>query len=343
MLKQEIARPTTKNWVHRASNWPSLANFNQHLAKFCMQTCTYCTKSLTAMPKRIVIVSCIETTTHPRCITKDKIVKHTAPIVAQRVPIFPGHVARAAHAVLEAKPVKDNDKEEVEELQPPCIVSFLIDKEYELVNEPALLHQGPAPAGAAKQQTSIEFDGTKQEGVNPELTRLYCMWQLEEGLPRFVANLAVNAYFSPLICLKRLRTPLLPLLVADKPFSRPCCCAFPMLCRPAPVKPISQGHQAGQGANQPSCCQHHQHQPWADCRNHVHPPLSNAIAQRFTLHFETNSSQVITAVMTIAIYFYLGGVTVALGSAQLAYFHAVILFATFVPWFFDQKWELLSF
>ncbi len=38
----------------------------------------------------------------------------------------------------------------------------------------------------------------------------------------------------------------------------------------------------------------------------------------------------IGAVLTIAIYFYCHGVTVRLGSAQLAYPHAVILFATFV-------------
>jgi hypothetical protein len=69
----------------------------------------------------------------------------------------------------------------------------------------------------------------------------------------------------------------------------------------------------------------------------VRPPLSNPIAQRFTIHFEANSSQVIGAMLTIVVYFYLGGVAVALGSAQLAYFHAVIVFATFVPRFFDQK------
>jgi hypothetical protein len=86
----------------------------------------------------------------------------------------------------------------------------------------------------------------------------------------------------------------------------------------------------GREANQPSCCQHHQNQPQADCPIQVRPPLSNLIAQGFTLHFEANSSQ-------IAIYFSLRGVAVALGSAQLAYFHAVIVFATFVPWFFDQK------
>jgi hypothetical protein len=41
--------------------------------------------------------------------------------------------------VLEAKPVNGDDEEEVEELQPPCIVSFLINDEYELVDKPALL------------------------------------------------------------------------------------------------------------------------------------------------------------------------------------------------------------
>jgi hypothetical protein len=100
------------------------------------------------MSKRITIVSCIKMATHPCRITNDDIVKHTAPIVTQRVPIFPDCIARAAYAVLKAKPVDDNndDEEEVEELQPPCIISFLIDDGYELVDEPALLRHGPAPA-----------------------------------------------------------------------------------------------------------------------------------------------------------------------------------------------------
>jgi hypothetical protein len=67
------------------------------------------------MPKRIPIVSRVETTTHPCCITDNNIVEHTAPIVAQRVSIFPGCIACAAQAVLEAKPVNNKDKEEVEE------------------------------------------------------------------------------------------------------------------------------------------------------------------------------------------------------------------------------------
>ncbi len=277
---------------------------------------------------RIAIISHIETTTHPCCITDNDIVKHTAPIVAQRVPNLPGCVACAAHAVLKADPVEKDNKEEVEELQPPCIVSFLINNKHELVNKPALLCQGPAPTRTAEQQTSIKFDGTKQASINPELACLYRTWQVKEGQPQFDADFAVDARFSWLVCLKRPHTPLPPLLVANEPFLRPHCCAFPVLFRPAPVKQIRQGHHSGQGANQLSCHQHHQNRPQADCRIQVHPPLSNPITQRFALHFEADSSQVIAAVLTITVYFYLSGVAVVLGSAQLAYFHVVIVFAT---------------
>ncbi len=134
------------------------------------------------MPKRIAIISCIVMTTHPHHITDNNIVEHTAPIVQQRVPFFPGCLAHAAHTVLKAEPVDDNDEEEVEELQPPCIVSFLIDDKYKLVDEPALLRQRHVPVRTAKQRTSIKFDRTEQEGVNPELAHLYCTWQLEKGL-----------------------------------------------------------------------------------------------------------------------------------------------------------------
>jgi hypothetical protein len=319
--------------------WPISTNSLQYFARWRVRI-----EQWAAMLKRIAIISCIKTATHPHHITNDNIIKHTTPIVAWRVPIFPGCVAHAIHALLKAEPFDDNDKEEVEELQPLCIVSFFINNEYKLVDEPAFLRWGPAPTCTAERRTSIEFSRTKQEGVNPELARLYCTWQLEEGLPRFEADFAIDApTFSLLVCLKHPRTPSPPLLVASEPFSRPCCCTFPMLFRPALVKPIRQGHQAGQGANQPSCHQHHQNQPWADCCIQVHSPLSNPIAQRFVLHFEAKFSQVIAAVLTIAVYFYLGRVAVALGSAQLAYFHVVIVFATFVPWFYNQRWELLSF
>jgi hypothetical protein len=140
---------------------------------------------------------------HPCCITNDDIVEHTALIITQRVPILPGFVACAAHAVLKAKPVDNGNKEEVEEPQTPCIISFLIDDEYKLVNKLALLRQGPAPARTAKQWTSIEFNRTKQEGVNPELARLYHTWQLEEGLLQFDVDFAVDACFSLLVHLKR--------------------------------------------------------------------------------------------------------------------------------------------
>jgi hypothetical protein len=56
-----------------------------------------------------------------------------------------------------------------------------------------------------------------------------------------------------------------------------------------------------------------------------------------TVHIEAKVAQVIGAVLTIAIYFYLYGVTAGLGSAQLAYLHAVIIFATFIFQFFSQK------
>ncbi len=218
---------------------------------------------------------------HPCRITNDYIVKHTTPIVARRVPIFPGCIAHAAHAVLEAKPVDGNNEEEVEELQPPCNVSFLINNEYKLVDKPALLHQGPAPVRAAEQWASIEFNGTEQEGVNAELVHLYCMWQLKEGVPQFNAEFAIDACFSLLVCLECPHTPLPPLLVANKPFSRPCCCAFPMLFRPAPVKPIRQGYLAGQGLNQPSCRQHHQNQPQSKCT--LLSPIQSPRGLLFTL------------------------------------------------------------
>jgi hypothetical protein len=91
------------------------------------------------MLKRIAIVSCVETTMHHCCITNDNIVEHTALIVAQRVPILTGCVVCATHAVQKAKPVDDDGKEEVEKLQPPRIVSFLINNKFKLVDEPALL------------------------------------------------------------------------------------------------------------------------------------------------------------------------------------------------------------
>jgi hypothetical protein len=49
-----------------------------------------------------------------------------------------------------------------------------------------------------------------------------------------------------------------------------------------------------------------------------------------TVHIEAEVSQVIGAVLRIPVYFYLYSISVGVGSAQLAYFHAVIVFATLV-------------
>ncbi len=73
------------------------------------------------MPKRITIISHVKTTTHHGCITDNDILQHTALIVAQQVPTFPGCVAPDAHTVLKVEPVDNDD-------------------EYEIVNKPALLH-----------------------------------------------------------------------------------------------------------------------------------------------------------------------------------------------------------
>ncbi len=52
-----------------------------------------------------------------------------------------------------------------------------------------------------------------------------------------------------------------------------------------------------------------------------------------TIHIEAEVSQVIGAVLAIAIYFYLYSISVGVGSTQLAYLHTVIVFATFVFYF----------
>jgi hypothetical protein len=44
-------------------------------------------------------------------ITDKDTVKHTAPNVAQRVPILPGCIAHVVNAVFKVEPVNDNDKE----------------------------------------------------------------------------------------------------------------------------------------------------------------------------------------------------------------------------------------
>jgi hypothetical protein len=97
-----------------------------------------------------------------------------------------------------------------------------------------------------------------------------------------------------------------------------------------------QGHQVGpRGLHQPNCRQNDQ--PQADsCHVDLQPPCS-LITVRVSVNIKAKVSQVIGSVLTIAVYFYLYGITARLGSAQLAYLHAVIVFATFVFRFFSQK------
>jgi hypothetical protein len=77
---------------------------------------------------------------------------------------------------------------------------------------------------------------------------------------------------------------------------------------------MRQGHQVGPRG---SCCVNEQ-------------PLRSPITKRVTIHIEAKVSQVIGAVLTIAYNFFLYGVSVGVGSTQLAYLHAVIVFETFV-------------
>jgi len=49
-----------------------------------------------------------------------------------------------------------------------------------------------------------------------------------------------------------------------------------------------------------------------------------------TLHVEAKTSPVIRAILTLAAYLYFYGVSVGIGNVQLAFVHAVIVFATFI-------------
>ncbi len=342
MLKQEIARPTTKNWVHWASNQPSSDDFDQLLAIFCTRRTRIVQR---AQQRRLRGL--------PSC------------LVSKQLPILVHHWQQY-HQAYRSNCCTESPN--LSRLRCLCHTRS--------ARSQACWRQQRRRSWRAA--TSFHFLLLDQQQVWARrqaysstlrtYTRAHCqatnfhqVWrnQARRRKPRACAPLpqvaalrgstaiwwdfAVDTHFSLLFCLEHPCIPLPPLLVANKPFSRPCCCVYPMLFRTAPVKPIRQGHQAGRGANQPSCHQHHQNCPRADFCIQLHPPPSNLIAQRFTLHFEAKSSQVIGAVLTFAIYFYLGWVAVALGSTQLAYFHVVIVFATFVPRFFDQKWELLSF
>ncbi len=243
-LKQEIARPTTKNWVWWASNQRSLANFDQLLAIFCTRSVRIVWRARRQCLRGSQLISCWNNYPslshhrwrHCRAYRSDCCTKSPNLSRLHRLSRTRSTQSRACQQRWRRRSWR----------AATSLHHLLLDQgQVRACWWAALLRWGPAPACAAEQQTSIEFNGIKQEGVNPELTHLYCMWQLEEGLLQFNADFAVDARFSPLVHLEHPHTPSPPLLVGNKSFSRPCCHAFSMLFRPAPVKPIRQGYQAG--------------------------------------------------------------------------------------------------
>jgi hypothetical protein len=74
----------------------------------------------------------------------------------------------------------------------------------------------------------------------------------------------------------------------------------------------------------------------ADC--HVHErTLSSPVDTRVTLHVKAKTSPVICAILTLAAYLYFYGVSVGIGIVQLAFVHALIVFATFMFGYFGRK------
>jgi hypothetical protein len=105
-----------------------------------------------------------------------------------------------------------------------------------------------------------------------------------------------------------------------------------MLFRKPPKKPIRHGNQVRR-QNQPS---RNHHRPQADCQVRERT-LPSPVDTRVTLHIEAKTSPVIRAVLTLATYLYLYGVSVAIGNVQLVFVHAVIVFATFIFGYFGRK------
>jgi hypothetical protein len=105
-----------------------------------------------------------------------------------------------------------------------------------------------------------------------------------------------------------------------------------MLFRKPPNKPIKHGNQVRR-PTQP--CPNH-HQPQADC--HVRERTQSSPADtRVTLHVEAKTSPVIRATLTLAAYLYFYGVSVGIGNVQLAFVHALTIFATFIFGYFGRK------
>jgi hypothetical protein len=237
-------RPTTKNWARLAANQPFTAIFDRIFTIFFTPMHAYQTKSLAALPSRNAIV-CHVHTTLPCCISSaNDIVELTVPVVARRVPEVPfflqrDPVVRDALAVFDKQPHGDN--EEVVSKEPGALQHVSVDNAYKLVAEPALLLQRLAAVRFAECCYSAKFDGTDREEVNPELAAIFREFWDKPGKPQFNAALALHARLLPLSFYQR---PLMPLLVYDQSL-RPCYWAWPILFRPAPVKPTRQGHQVG--------------------------------------------------------------------------------------------------
>ena len=244
--------------------------------------------------------------------------------MARRVPeerirqVFPlDPVARAARAVL--------DDPEVVRVQRRISLDVLVDRS-------TLRSRRAEPSSIAERRRPAEFDGIDQEGVDPELAAVFRDFREVPGEPRFNALLALDARLSPLSFDRRPPSP--PYIYdAAARAARPCCRAWPMLFRKPPKKPFRQGNQVGRQHPQPSR-NHHRQQ--ADCQVRERT-LPSPLDTRVTLHVEANTSPVISAFLTLAAYIYFYGVSVALGNVQLAFVHAVIVFAIFIFGYFGRK------
>ena len=272
---------------------------------------------------RIAIVSRINTTSIHRISSASDIVEQTAPIVARRVPeeriqqVFPlDPVARAARAVLD----------DPEEPRVPRRISLNV-----LVDETTFRIRRAEPSSVAERRRPAEFDGIDREGVNPELAAVFRNFREVPGEPRFNAVFALDARLSPLSFNQRPLT-LPPIYDQVARAARPCCRAWPMLFRKPPNKPIRHGKQVGR-PNQP---RRNHHRPQADCHVRERTP-SSPVDTRVTLHVEAKTSPVIRAILTLAAYLYFYGVSVGIGNVQLAFVHAVIVFATFIFGYFGRK------
>lgn len=156
------------------------------------------------------------------------------------------------------------------------------------------------------------IDGVDQEGVNPELPAVFWDFWNVPGEPQFDADFTLDGQFL-LLSFKQWPLMLPPIYDQVAQASWPCCLAWPVLFRPVPNKANWFGNQV----RRPNQNHQNHHQPQSDCcicERTPHFP-ANVIV---TLHFEAETSPVIWAVLTLTAYLYFYGVSVGIGSAQLA-------------------------